>query len=305
MKKDTHYKLLTLFSPLDLATILYIAISAGYFCFSTATFKFLLPHFVIRVLILILIIWLSVLGRKFSSNRVILFLRNLYPLFFLGFFYTETSCMKNIIFNTNFDVFFFNVEQSLWNCQPSIEFSKLIDKAWFSELMNMCYFSYYALIGITCIVLYLKNEPRAQKGIFIIICSFYLYYLIFAVFPVVGPQYYLSHPNSEIAPPYFFGKIMHTLITDFEQPTGAFPSSHVGIAIIIAYITYKYVKKLFFIILPFVLGICFATVYIKAHYLVDVIGGIISAPVFIILTGKIYTEFLFCKPYYGKSENRL
>jgi membrane-associated phospholipid phosphatase len=298
VRKRAWYNFRELFSPLDLATISYILLSGIYICFDTAGFKNMLPHFVIRILVLALIISIAALSRKFQSNKVLLFLRNLYPLLFLGFFYPETSCMKNIIFETNLDKYFFDAEQSLWNCQPSVEFSKTLNQGWFNELMNMCYFSYYIIIGLACIVLYFNNTTQSQKSIFIVILSFYMYYLIFAVLPVVGPQYYISDSTVEITPPHFFGKLMHWIITDIEQPTGAFPSSHVGIAVIIAYITYHHLRKLFFIILPFVLGICFATVYIKAHYLVDVIAGIISAPMFIVLSVKIYNKFLSWSNYY-------
>ncbi|WP_317897858.1 phosphatase PAP2 family protein [Aurantibacillus circumpalustris] len=200
--------------------------------------------------------------------------------------------MKNIIFKENFDELFFNLEQILWNCQPSLIFQKVMPQVWFNELMNMCYFSYYLLIGSVCILIYLKSPKNSQKDIFVIVFSFYLYYVIFDIFPVAGPHYYVAGADSDVTPRLFFGELMHTIISDLERPTAAFPSSHVGIAVIIAYFAYKHVKKVFYVILPFVLGICMATVYIKAHYLVDVIAGIISAPLFILLSNKVYALFL-------------
>jgi len=290
--KKVDYTFIKLLSPLDLATILYMLVSGIYICFSKADFNTLLPHFAIRIAILLLIICLCIAADKYKTNKPLLFLKNLYPLLFLGFFYTETHYMKNIIFDTNLDAYFYNAEHSLWNCQPSMEFSKLYHQAWVNELMNIFYFSYYVIIGLSCVVLYLKEAQQSQKAIFIVVLSFYLYYIVFAVFPVVGPQYHILNCGIEQNPPYFFGKLMRYILTDYEKPTGAFPSSHVGIAIIISYITYTHLKKLFFVTLPFVIGICFATVYIKAHYLVDVIAGIVSAPICILLSGKLYTKFL-------------
>lgn len=290
MRKTGSHTLPELFSPLDLATILYMACTAAYMCFGPADMTLLLPHFAVRIIVLIVACSLAMLNTKYEGNRFILFLRNLYPLLFLGFFYTETSCMKNIIFHNNLDYYFYNAEQNLWHCQPSAVFSKIMNQDWFNELMNICYFSYYIIIGLVCVALYFSSSKKAQKGIFIVIVSFYMYYLIFAILPVVGPQYYVPDAISTI-PPHFFGKLMHNIIISYEQPTGAFPSSHVGVAFIISYISYNYIKKLFFITLPFVIGICFATVYIKAHYLVDVVAGIISAPIFIHLSKKIYDKF--------------
>lgn len=278
-------------SPIDLATVLYILVSGVYICFNTASFKDLLPHFGARVLIMLLIAGLAVLNANRPDNKPILFVRNLYPLLFIGFFYTETYCMKNIIFDKNLDPYFFNMEQSLWACQPSIEFAKHAPWGWFNELMNICYFSFYVLIGASCITLYLKKMPGAQKEIFTIIFSFYLYYIIFAIVPVAGPLSHISNAITE-TPPYFFGKLMQEILVHIERPTAAFPSSHVGIAVIIAYVTYLHARTLFFVILPFVIGICFATVYIKAHYLVDVIAGLMTAPVCIIISGKMHAKFL-------------
>jgi len=297
VRKNSWHNFPASLLPLDLATLLYVLISGVYLCFSTDSLKILLPHFAVRFFVVFLVFSLSFLSSRFYTNKFLLFVRNLYPLLFLGFFYTETSCMKNIIFSDNLDAWFFGAEQKLWHCQPSLMFSKWVDDGWFNELMNLCYFSYYLLIGFTCIFLYLKKPVDSPKGIFTVTFSFYLYYLIFAVLPVVGPQYYIKNCGADLVPPHFFGRMMHGIITNYEQPTGAFPSSHVGIALIISYISYKYFKKLFFISLPFVVGICFATVYIKAHYLVDVLAGIVSAPLFILLSGSVYHKFLSCKMY--------
>ena len=85
---------------------------------------------------------------------------------------------------------------------------------------------------------------------------------------------------------------MHYILINAEEPTGAFPSSHVGIALILSYVAYKHQKTLFYFCLPFAIGICFATVYLKAHYLVDVLAAIITVPIFIYLSGYVYNKLL-------------
>ena len=281
-----------LLTPLDISTLAYAIFSGAYLLFSSTDTICPVNHIAMRILLLLLVGALIYLKRKYPLNKPLAFVRNLYPLLFLGFFYVETSCMKNIIFVEDFDYFFFNLEQSLWNCQPSLIFDKLMPQVWFNELMNLCYFSYYLLIGAVCIFIYLKSPASSQKSIFIIVFSFYLYYLIFDFFPVAGPHYYVPDADAVIIPKLFFGNIMNNIISDLERPTGAFPSSHVGIGIIVAYVAYFHSKKLFYIILPFVLGICLATVYIKAHYLIDVLAGIATAPLFIWLSMKLYPKLL-------------
>ncbi len=292
MNKVRPYNFRELFSPLDLLTVSYIFISGVYLCFNHVDLYELLPHLFMRIFILMLIVCLALAYKKWYPQRLIKFVKDLYPLLFLGFFYTETSFMKNIIFSNNFDQWFYNLEQILWHCQPSLQFSRIMNNPWFNELMNICYFSYYPLIGCACILIYFRNPNHAAKAVFTIVCSFYLYYVIFALFPVVGPQFFVNETSPEVIQPYFFGKIMQSIIDNFEQPTGAFPSSHVGIAIIVCYVAFRSFKGLFFLVLPFVIGICFATVYLKAHYVIDVIAGILSVPIFIALSGSLYNKFL-------------
>ena len=290
MIRDLANRFKQFLSPLDIVTILYLVITGIYFCFDSRGILANWTHLLIRLGIGLFIVSVIFLKEKFTENQIVLFVRNIYPIFFLGFFYTETNDMNNIIFPVDLDYYFYQAEQYLWHCQPSIIFGEKINQAWFNELMNMCYFSYYILIISVCSALYFKRKQLAPKSIFIVVFSFYLYYVIFDVLPVSGPQFYLKDVPTASIPQYFFGRIMEGILTDMEQPTGAFPSSHVGVAVILSILSFKHLKKMFFAIAFFSIGICFATVYIKAHYLIDVLAGLISAPIFVYVSGLVYNK---------------
>lgn len=283
IKNNTYIRLL---SPLDIITVLYVVASALYLFLGISQLQgSILPHILYRMMVLFTIFILLYLKSNYDSAFVS-FLKNLYPLIFIGYFYTETSYLKNIIISTNLDAQVSALELYLWNCQPSIEFAQKMPQAWFSELMSLCYFSYYLITTGVCLAIYFKNKIASYQSIFVVICSFYLYYTVFALIPVAGPQFFYGVTETE--PPYLFGKIMHYILIHAEEPTGAFPSSHVGVSLILCYLAYKYHKLTFYICLPFTIGICFATVYLKAHYLVDVVAAFISAPLFIWISNKLY-----------------
>ena len=66
-----------------------------------------------------------------------------------------------------------------------------------------------------------------------------------------------------------------------ERPTAAFPSSHVGISTVIMLLGWHTGKrKLFYVMLPFYIFLCMATVYIQAHYLIDALAGLATGAVF-------------------------
>ena len=65
-----------------------------------------------------------------------------------------------------------------------------------------------------------------------------------------------------------------------ERPTAAFPSSHVGVSTIVMLLAWKTgSRRLLYCLLPLYVLLCFSTVYIQAHYAIDVIGGWVSGAV--------------------------
>ena len=134
--------------------------------------------------------------------------------------------------------------------------------------------------------------------------------------PVAGPQFYfpvigdgvaLAGPYPELGD-YFnlnpeitiaqegkgglFTELVGMAQSSGERPTAAFPSSHIGMSLIIVILAYKMNRKMFAVMLPVFLLLCCATVYIKAHYLVDALAGLISGTILYLLSSWIYRRWL-------------
>ena len=90
----------------------------------------------------------------------------------------------------------------------------------------------------------------------------------------------------------FFTELVNMAQRAGERPTAAFPSSHVGVAIVMMILAFRGSKKLFFGLLPFFMLLCCATVYIKAHYLIDALAGSITGVLTYILSSCLYKRFL-------------
>jgi membrane-associated phospholipid phosphatase len=155
--------------------------------------------------------------------------------------------------------------------------------------MYLGYFSFYILIISFVFISFFKLKKDTEELLFKLTASMLLFYLFFCFFPAAGPQFYFPSPEKNLPSAYVFDKIMHFL-QKAEQPTGAFPSSHVGISLIILILMRKRVSKYFIIALPFVIILILSTVYIKAHYAVDAIGGILFAPIILYLSGVLYKK---------------
>lgn len=220
----------------------------------------------------------------------------------LSWWYPDTYEFNRMF--PNLDHLFAGYEQQLFNCQPALLFSKNFTNPVLSELMHLGYASYYPLIALVTLFYFFYRYKEFSRTAFIILTAFFVYYVIFIALPVTGPQYYYlaagmdniangvfpnmhdffaTHSESLPIPGYrdgFFYQCVVAAHDAGERPTAAFPSSHVGICTILLFLAWHAKnKKLFYGILPFFVLMCFATVYIQAHYAVDVIGGWVSAAI--------------------------
>lgn len=215
------------------------------------------------------------------------------------------------------DHWFAQAEFDLFGCQPSLEFSKHCTSLFWGEAMNCGYYAYYYMMVITMLGYNLFRFRQTEKATFIFLTSFFIYYIIYMFLPVAGPYFYFEAIGLDTAAagPYpdlgnYFAThedIMHAevrglfsqLVADTqkfgEHPMAAFPSSHVGMSTVSMMLAWKLHSRrqwFFFLLLPLYLLLCAATVFIKAHYLLDSICGFILAVILTVATGWIYDRYV-------------
>lgn len=215
----------------------------------------------------------------------------------LGVLYKDTALLNTLFFD-KIDQILIWADDVIFGFQPSVRFSEVFHQKWFSELMFAGYFFYYLFpVILSVYILRFKSEKIVEFANLLII-SFIIYYCIFILLPAQGPQYQLAYPENYIASQGIFADIVKLIQKNGEAPTAAFPSSHVGMSVIWLLWLYRNEKKLLKIFIPPVLVLCFSTIYIKAHYAVDVFFGLISS----VIIYKILNHFLL-KPKNTSTEN--
>ena len=240
-------------------------------------------------------------------------LRVVFQIALLGYWYPD---IYNFVrFQPNLDHLFAVADQEIFGCQPAIMLSKWLSGPFWSELFNLGYFSYYLMIIVIVLWALCFHYRRFDKTTVILLCSFLLYYMIFLFLQSAGPQFYFQKIGLENVEAAHFphvgdwfryhSELVHEskstglfsywvqAIQGSERPIAAFPSSHVGLGTVIMILAYKMSKKLCLAMAPFYAILCVATVYIGAHYVVDVYAGWITAFIFYWLSEKIYyTKFI-------------
>lgn len=232
--------------------------------------------------------------------RFMLLARIILQMALLSWWYPDTYEFNRIF--PNLDHIFATWEQQLFGFQPSLVFAATFPNAVVSELMDLGYACYYPLIALVVIYYFIWRYDDFGKASFIILAAFFIYYIVYIAVPVAGPQYYYKavglaeiarghfpdighyfadHQEALTSPGYtdgFFYKMVAGAHDAGERPTAAFPSSHVGVTTILMFLALKTrSKRLIFGMLPLYVLLCLSTVYIYAHYAIDVLAGWISA----------------------------
>ena len=251
---------------------------------------------------------------KLYPCKLTAFLRCAYQLALLSYWYPDTYEFNRAL--PNLDHLFARAEQWIFNCQPAVLFGEHFPQIWISEPLNMGYFSYYPMIVTVALWYFFCRNHLFQKVAFVLASSFFIYYVIYILLPVAGPQFYFPvigeanvangvfpsvgdyfNTHQELLPgPYcyehgFFYSLVEGSQQVGERPTAAFPSSHVGISTILMLMAWRGSRRLFLCLLPFYVLLCGATVYIQAHYLIDAIAGFISAFLIYAFTSWLYRRF--------------
>lgn len=250
----------------------------------------------IRVIAITVALWLVY---RMLPCRVTRFARIVAQLALLAWWYPDTYEINRMF--PNLDHIFAQWEQDLFGCQPALLFAKHLPWAVVSELMDMGYFMYYPMIATVAFYYFIQRYGEFERCATIILASFFIYFTIFLFIPVVGPTFYyhavgvgdiargifpamgdyFSHHQDCLPSPGYPEGIFYRLVEDAkaagERPTAAFPSSHAGVSTVCMFLVWHSGnRRFFYILLPVYFFLCLATVYIQAHYLVDLVVGLLS-----------------------------
>ncbi|HEY9551878.1 MAG TPA: phosphatase PAP2 family protein [Prevotella sp.] len=240
-----------------------------------------------------------------------LFARVLLQMALLAWWYPDTYEINRLF--PNLDHVFAQWEQSLFGFQPALVFAGSFPSVVMSELMHLGYASYYPMIAVVTFFFFFRRYADFERCAFVILASFFAYYVVFDLLPVAGPtfyykavgldqiakgvfpnvhDYFATHQDCLTTPGYANGLFYH-LVEDAkaagERPTAAFPSSHVGIATVcMLLVWHARNRRLLLLLLPLYLLLCFSTVYIQAHYAIDALAGLLSGMVFYFVFMRLY-----------------
>lgn len=265
------------FKPVDLLSIIFISFMAAVTLFAMPR----LPHggwLIARYLALmaVLIIISRIAGRHDAAKGTHT-LHAFLPVFLIPVLFNSMGDLIPWIRPHYFDDLLIRVDLSLFGGDhPTVLLERFIHP-WLTIIMQFAYISYYPMAIVLAAVLIVKKKETAfDEAIFGILLCFYLSYLGYLLVPAVGPRFTLAHLQTrDLAASPLVVAIQDTLNALENTKTDAFPSGHTAVALMTLYYAGKFRERvLVALLIPAVSGLIVSTVYLRYHYVIDVIAGI-------------------------------
>jgi membrane-associated phospholipid phosphatase len=209
-------------------------------------------------------------------------------------FFTESILLSSqAMGGVSHDDFFMAADQRLFGFQPAREFHGLFGGApWLNELMFGVYFGYFAFMVFAIWIPFLKGDrAEGERQMFVVASLMALACVWYVFFRVQGPKYWLPDLRrawyDSVQGGLFVGLFRRSLATA-TLSGAAFPSTHVILTLTTLAFAYRNDRRYFLVYLPAAVLILCSTVYIYAHWAVDVLGGIAFAAAFAPLFYRLY-----------------
>lgn len=244
-----------------------------------------------------LIVMVVIIARQYIKNTSAALgrFRDLYPVVLCLLIFFEHHFLVPLINPHDIDNFLIQIDRYLFlGNDPSVLFESFTYPI-ITEILQIAYTTFYLMPLTICGVLYFKGQKIGFHIIATaILLGYYTSYLGYYLCPAIGPRFTLSElQNFPLTGMLAYDFIRSTLDT-FEGVTrDCFPSGHTLISALAAMMAYKYRKSAFRGYTLWATLIIIATVYLRYHYVVDVIAGFIIAYLIYRVNPYLVRKYIF------------
>ncbi len=182
------------------------------------------------------------------------------------------------------DALLIQLDLALLGFHPTVWLERFIHPV-LTELLTWAYASYYFLPVILAVALYRQGKVGDfDRAVFGMVLCFYFSYVGYFLVPAVGPRFTLAHLQTVDLHGVFVADTIQGTLNALERfKQDAFPSGHTAVVLVVLFYAWQFVRGLFWVFLPLVVGLVFSTVYLRFHYVIDVLAGILLAILCLVL----------------------
>ncbi len=205
--------------------------------------------------------------------------------------YKELSYLIPLIHPRDFDETLAHIDQRLLGVHPTVWIERFTSRP-VTEILQLTYSSYYLLPIILGIVLWRNRSFETfHFWVFIVVLGFYLSYVGYIAVPAIGPRFLPSIVEAQTIPltgVWLFQPVRGMLDRAEGITRDCFPSGHTEITLLVLIYARSFHRKVFWWLLPLGIGVIMSTVYLRYHYVVDVVAGALVTIAIVMIAKPLY-----------------
>ena len=229
------------------------------------------------------------LGRRPGAGALWVRLADFAPFVFVPWIFSSLGHVVHVLHLQDRDAWLIAWDHALFGVHPTVWMERWI-RPWLTDLLQLAYTSYFFLPLILGTALYFRGKRDAyHEAVFTVLLGFYASFAGYLLIPAVGPRFTLAHLQTvPLDGSPLTQAIRETLDWLENNKRDVFPSGHTAIVILVLVLAYRFERRLFYPFLPLVLALVVSTVYLRYHYVVDVIAGILLAGAVLAVSPGLY-----------------
>jgi len=219
------------------------------------------------------------------------FFRSWYPLPTVAYYYREMAVLIPGIWHTDADRWLADLDFGFWHANPTVWLERVHTPV-LTEFLQLVYTLFVPAVLLVAFLLWKRRKfAEFQYYAFLIALGYLVSYIGYVIVPARGPRFVLrSVQHIPLQGLWLFDIMQNTLDRLESAHYDCFPSGHTELTILACWGSRLISNRLFRVYLAYTPLIIFATVYLRYHYTVDLLAGIIVAALLIYFGPALYRK---------------
>lgn len=194
--------------------------------------------------------------------------------------FTELGSVVPYVNPTSYERELFEFDIALFGANPLEELER-ISNPWLTEALQWIYDYYYFIAILLGAAIARRGRPLdLARTMFGFATCIYASYVGYFFVPATGPnidKFELYRFQTELPGVFLATELRETLAAIEQIKQDCFPSGHTAVSLLAFMLALRFARGAAWIMAPLVLALIFSTMYLRYHYVADVLAGIVLA----------------------------
>lgn len=228
--------------------------------------------------------------RRPEAGSPLFFLREMLPFLLCLLIYTNLHDTIGFVNPNDIHPHLLAIDMWIFGTEPVLWAERFYTRDR-TEVFQLLYMSFVLVApAVPLVLLFQKRFAEFRRASFSIILCFYLGYVVYLFLPSAPPRLALDalfRKNLGGDPLFATIAAERTLLLLPTDSRAAFPSLHAAVSLLSLGLAWRYARKMLIVLVPLVAGLWMSTIYLRHHFVVDLVAGFLLAPLAYTLAPRV------------------